>query len=160
MEQTSQKIFDSLGYCPETGKFTWKNNRKHDLVEKEAGYIDKSTGYVRIHVDGKKVGAHRLAYLFIHGKFPEMEVDHIDGNRSNNKANNLRLASRQQNQHNRMGKGTCFHKASNKWTAYITVNYKRVHLGLFETEQEAHDTYLKAKEKYHPFSERAKHGTT
>ena len=64
--------------------------------------------------------------------------------------NNLRIVTQQENCFNRItSKGYYFYKKTNKWRSYIKINYKSIHLGSFDTEQEAIDSHKKAKEKYH-----------
>jgi len=76
-------------------------------------------------------------------------IDHIDRNRGNNHVDNLRLVSHQQNHFNTNSKGYCYYKRYNNWRTQIKLNGKTIHIGYFDTEQEAKDAYLVAKEKYH-----------
>jgi len=86
-----------------------------------------------------------------------MEVDHVDGDRANNKIENLRLATVPQNRMNRRKskantsgrKGVSWNKASKKWVAYIKAHGKRKHLGFFECLEEAHAAYRKAADEMH-----------
>jgi hypothetical protein len=105
-----------------------------------------------VYVDKKqyKVKSHRLAWYLHYGHLPINFIDHIDGNPSNNKIDNLRDVTHQQNQWNHTkAKGYCWNKSANKFNAFIKINRKNKHLGLFNTEQEARNAYLKAKEIYH-----------
>jgi len=81
----------------------------------------------------------------------EIMVDHIDRNRLNNSVDNLRLANAQQNNWNTDAKGYSFHKQHQKYQAQIKVNKKVIHLGYFDTAEEAHEAYLKAKAIHHVF---------
>ncbi|HED1260374.1 HNH endonuclease [Enterobacter hormaechei] len=134
--------------------FFYKNYRRP--VGTVAGYIN-SLGYVQIGIDCVAYGAHRLAWMYVHGNLPEMDVDHINGNPSDNRIENLRLATHQQNMCNRKKRidntsgypGVYFNKAANKWRACIRVEGKRIHLGYFKTAQEAHDKYVEASKNYH-----------
>lgn len=84
-------------------------------------------------------------------------VDHIDGDPANNCRSNLRVCTHGENARNQSRsmdntsgfKGVSWHKQSKKWRAYITVNYKRIHLGLFDTPEAAHEAYARAAEQYH-----------
>jgi hypothetical protein len=111
-------------------------------------------GYIWIYLKTKSeaycIMGHRLAWFLHYGQLPNNSIDHVDGNKSNNKIDNLRDVTNQQNQWNQTkAKGYYWHKSSNKFCAYIGINGKMKHLGLFQTEQEARNAYLKAKETYH-----------
>jgi hypothetical protein len=96
------------------------------------------------------ISSHRLAWYLHYGSLPNNSIDHIDGNRSNNKIDNLRDVTNQQNQWNRTtAKGYVWRKFANKFHARIRLNGRQIHLGYFHTEQEARNAYLKAKEIYH-----------
>jgi hypothetical protein len=94
---------------------------------------------------------HRLvAQAFLDDYSKDLQVDHIDNNRINNKLENLRMLSNQKNHFNRpKTKGYTWRKNRKKWIAQITVNYKVKHLGCFDTEAEAREAYLNAKEILH-----------
>jgi hypothetical protein len=114
-------------------------------------------GYNYIGINGKNIKRHRLiAYCFLGlGNINEVKsgtdvIDHIDGNKLNNSVNNLRITNQSGNQHNRKNvKGYCFHKRSQKYQALIRINNKLIHLGSYETEEEAKEAYLEGKRKYH-----------
>jgi len=96
---------------------------------------------------------HRLMYLFHNPDFdifnPTLLIDHINRDTLDNSIDNLRIATYQENQWNRNGKGCSYHKKSGKWMAYIRINKKLINLGYFLTEKEAHEKYLQAKKEYH-----------
>jgi hypothetical protein len=113
-----------------------------------------SAGYytVDLRKDGKSKThyIHRLvAEAFVENPDNKPQVDHYDGDRTNNKVENLRWVSHQQNQFNTKAKGFYFNKRAGKYQAYITVDRKRIHLGLHDTEEAARAAYLTAKAKYH-----------
>jgi hypothetical protein len=115
--------------------------------------ITKNNGYIRfmIHKDKKPyhLRAHQFIYYCVHKEIVE-QIDHINGVRDDNRIDNLRAVTHQQNQHNRTkAKGYYWHKPSNKWLAYIKRDGKKIHLGTFNNEEEAHGAYLDAKEIYH-----------
>lgn len=118
-----------------------------------------SSGYSHLKIDGKNYLAHRLIWLLTYRTWPKF-IDHIDKNPMNNRIDNLRSATRQENNHNRgMNKnsssgypGVSFFKRDNKWMAYIRVNSKQTFLGYFDTPEEAFTAYMLAKIKYHPTS--------
>lgn len=151
---TVDELRNALDYNPETGIFTWKASGKARFIGKPAGRIDagrKRSGYHRIKFRKRFLSAHRLAWMHVHGEWPEGEIDHINGIRHDNRLVNLRLATRQVNSHNRHGtKGYYFHKPSKKWRALMYVDKRQIHLGSFNDESSARDAHLKAKRIHHP----------
>ena len=123
---------------------TLGNNRSRKLVKNVAN----AYGYCKVKFKDKPVRYHRVIWTLLNGDIPAgMDIDHIDGNRVNNSITNLRLVTRRENCQNRLkhrdGKlvGCYYHKLSRKWRAQIWANGKSKSLGLFGTEQEAHDAY-------------------
>lgn len=109
-------------------------------------------------IDGKV----RLLHRFLMNAPPDLQVNHIDGNRLNNCRENLRLATNQQNNQNRVGaysnnkcgiRGVFWNKKLKKWIAHIKVNYKYMHLGCFEWVCDAEEAVMEARAKYMPFSQ-------
>ena len=135
------------------GVLYWKKTLGRKLIGKEAGWLSK--GYVMVGINGESHPAHRIIYLMHHGYCPEY-LDHIDGNRSNNKIENLRPATLNENarnckkpSHNTSGyKGVCWDKNRNKWMAYITINNKFKSLGRYDQIEDAHFAYTNAAKKY------------
>ena len=151
MSLTTDRLHELLEYNQITGVFIWRTRRNVMAVAGEiAGYT--SNGYVKIEIDSYQYFAHRLAWLYIHGEFPSKQIDHIDGNRSNNRIVNLRLASQSQNsanmrRHSRNTsgfKGVHWHKRKQCWEARITVNSVQHHLGYFDESMNAHAAYCHA----------------
>lgn len=132
MERLSQeKLKEVLDYNEDTGIFNWKermrdNGRRNPCSGKKAGTLH-SNRYNYIRIDGKQFLAHRLAWLFAHGYFPENDIDHIDQIKDHNWLSNLREATRTcnlQNQkisiRNKSGvTGVCWYKPTGKWVARI-----------------------------------------
>tara|TARA_R110000868_G_C10615176_1_gene741755 strand:- start:85 stop:546 length:462 start_codon:yes stop_codon:yes gene_type:complete len=111
-----------------------------------------SDGYNQIGVDGKMVKRHRMIAYCFHGLDIDdktEQVDHISRDRVENTADNLRVVTQQQNQFNQGAKGYCWDKARGKWQAKIGINGRRIHLGYFDNEEDAHQAYLTAKNIYH-----------
>lgn len=106
------------------------------------GYLQVNLGNYGVHL------VHRLVWQYHTGEEPDGILDHIDGNKTNNKIENLRIVSYQENAWN-SDKANGYHKHGDRFRAQITVNRKKIHLGLFETEEEANLAYLKAKESLH-----------
>ncbi|WP_431014550.1 HNH endonuclease signature motif containing protein [Bradyrhizobium pachyrhizi] len=140
-----------LSYDPETGLFRWvKECRPNNpLLGKIAGGL-QSDGYWCIEIDHKPYRAHHLAWLWMYGSWPNSQVDHIDGCRTNNAIANLRLATSSENiansklrSDNTSGfKGVC--RLGRKWRAKIAVRGRRISLGMFDTAEEAGAAYLAA----------------
>jgi len=94
---------------------------------------------------------HQLAYFIKYNKIVDY-IDHINGNKSDNRICNLREVTHQQNQHNNLHtntKGFTYNKRSNRYRSYIKLNNKQISLGCYDTQEEAHQVYLKAKKIYH-----------
>lgn len=153
---TAEELRSCLFYCPATGIFTWKSERGGMVSGSRAGNLHPG-GYIRITIAGRTYFAHRLAYLYVLGRWPRNSVDHRDGDRSNNRWNNLREATRAENlwnarrsARNSSGvKGVGFHKASGLWYATISVNRTVHSLGYFKTKQEAEITIRAARPILH-----------
>lgn len=153
---TAEEARQLLDYDAETGALTWRVGRKRARAGNVAG-TPHSKGYIQIRIYGKPYLAHRLAWLITHGAWPENQIDHINGERDDNRlvnlrpatpAENLRNAKRQRN--NTSGfKGVSWHKPSKRWQAQIAVNGRTIHVGCFSTPEEAHAAYCKAAEKLH-----------
>ena len=149
---TYEYLITILTYNKDTGNFKWVKQRYYRPNQREtAGYLDKD-GYNIIKIDGRKYQAHRLAWLYTYKQWPEKFLDHIDGNRANNKIENLRQATIRKNGQNRVehrkGNLVGAQRKNNKWYSCIQINYKRINLGYFDTEQKAHQAYLNAIKKY------------
>ena len=107
-----------------------------------AGNLNKSTGYYDVRVDNKNHRQHRLIFLMFHKYLPRL-VDHIDGNPTNNRIENLREASKKENRWNcKPNKDTIsgvkgVYKDGSKWKALVNVDGVRYYLGMYESIQEA-----------------------
>jgi hypothetical protein len=114
---------------------------------------NNGTGYNQIRCNNKLLLRHRIiAYTFLNLNINDLtkQVDHVDCNRLNNNLTNLRIVTSAQNNWNRSTtKGYCFIKQTNKWRAQIILNNKTIYLGYFDTEEEARDAYLQAKNIHH-----------
>jgi hypothetical protein len=132
-------------YDPESGVIFGIKGK--EITRKgKGGYID-----IAIHFNGKyhHLMGHQFAWYCIYNEVVDT-IDHIDGNRLNNKKNNLRSITHKQNVRNRnLAKGYYYSKEYNKFYAQICVDYKHISLGGYNTEEEARQAYLNAKEKYH-----------
>jgi hypothetical protein len=134
-----------IRYEPSTGKFFWRISpgRGHP-VGKEIGKSDVNS-YKIISLRGKNFLAHRVAWLLYYGDWPDEIIDHINGDRSDNRIENLREASRSQNMANRgPRKGKKYkgvYQRGNRFQAYISKNRERKNLGWFSCEHEAAKAY-------------------
>jgi hypothetical protein len=148
---TQEKLKELVDYVD--GKLIAKINSK---VRKVGDALSSLTdkGYLRASVGGKSYRVHRLIFLYHHGYMPT-QVDHIDGNRMNNRIENLREATSSQNNQNRKAtsssgiKGVIWHKQSRKWVASICINRKSVHLVSFLFIEEAALVANKARQSTH-----------
>ena len=173
------RLCECLHYDSETGVFThlerpvrpefvrtdriW-NTR---FAGKEAGYAradQRGNQYRIVGIDWEQYSAHRLAVLYMTGRWPEDEVDHEDRNGLNNRWQNLRPCTGTQNQGNRKLnannttglKGVGYDRRRKRFTAKIAVDRKRFFLGYFDTAEEAHAAYCEAaKEKFGAFARAA-----
>ena len=155
---SAERLRELLHYDPETGVFTrLKASGGGEPAGSIAGWLDKSTGYVRCNLDGICYRVHRLAWLYMTGEWPADQIDHINGERADNRFANLREATNAQNVQNRRKQrnntsgypGVSWFQT--KWQAHIRINGKLKHLGCFDNPKTAHDAYLKAKREHHPF---------
>lgn len=154
---TAARLRSLLRYEPLTGEFFWIEGGRARPAGKRAGH-EHNAGYRGIRVDGKAYLAHRLAWLYVHGAWPVNQIDHINGERADNRIANLRECSNAENCQNvrahRDGAGligTSLEKRRGKWQAGIGFGGKRIFLGYFQTREEAHDAYVKAKSQHHSF---------
>ena len=143
-----ERVQELLKYDPLTGEFTWKVTRGPKPAGSTAG--QRWTDYIRIKIDDKSYQAHRLAWLFLTGADPgDMIVDHIDCDKQNNRADNLRLATISENTASTLrGEPKCYQmSASGKYQAVYTFKRKRITLGTFDTAEEASKVGRSARRK-------------
>jgi hypothetical protein len=153
---TPERLREVLEYDPETGVFTWiKRTSIRIVVGKRAGCVNKDN-YLTIRVDGEIEYGHRLAWLYMHGVMPASQIDHINGDRLDNRMSNLRLASQAINSQNQRRARSDndsgllgVSKKRGRWIAQIAADGRRVPLGTYATPDEAHAAYLDAKRRLH-----------
>ena len=145
---TVERLKEVLHYDPTTGVFTWLKSRGRLSAGSPAGYI--CLGYVKIRLDGKNYQAHRLAWFYMTGSWPDDQVDHRDLNKANNCWNNLRAATGSQNQQNvalRRNNKSGFKgiiPRRGKWVARIRVEGKQVWLDTYDCRKTAAEAYAAA----------------
>lgn len=157
---TQQRLRELLDYDASTGVFTRRVRASNSAAGTVAGSL-RPSGYVAISVDDKLLRAHQLAWLYMTGEWPNKFIDHVDLNKSNNKWDNLRLATKSQNMmnttiraNNTTGiKGVSPYRAGEKygkpWQAAIGKDGKSFHVGHFATKEEAASAYARAAETLH-----------
>lgn len=130
-------------YDSETGLITTSTNR----ISKpnKDGYMKYS-----LSINGKQhyFSGHRLAWYVVYNEIPKV-IDHIDGDKSNNKISNLRNVTQVENNRNRLKALGATLDYKGKYRAQIKVGDKNIYLGLFNSKEETREAYLKAKIKYH-----------
>lgn len=128
-------------------------------MQTSVGSTDKTAGYVQVSIKGKNYRVHRLAWLYMTGSYPEFEIDHINGMRSDNRWENLRKGADNINNQNRRCcnknsktgiLGVYAIKHTGKFSAAITKDRKQIHLGYFDTAELAHAKYLEARRLLFP----------
>lgn len=152
---TAIQVREMLNYNPDTGEFTWKVSNSNRVKVGDSAQSISVWGYARIGINGKRYPAHRIAWLYVTGKWPKRFIDHLNGDRADNRFANLRCASDRENatnkriqSNNRSGFKGVF-PCRKKWHAMITINKKRMYLGTYDTPEDAHQAYCEAAPKYH-----------
>ena len=156
---TQARLKELLKYDPETGRFVWiKSTAACIAIGDVAGTVGAHgcKKYITICIGYKIYRAHRLAWLYVHGCFPRHQIDHIDGDGTNNKLGNLRAVTPKQNGRNlrlnirnKSGfTGVTWRRAKSIWTAQIKVSGKNMHLGCFKTIVDAVAARIRANKKY------------
>lgn len=161
-EIIAARVRELLHYDPSTGVFTRKIRlaQRHNVDDRADFLITggNNEGYCRVSFDSKRYLAHRVAWIYVHGKWPELDIDHINGNKSDNRLENLRAVNRTTNLENlRKPKGEntasgflgVTVRNKHRYVAKIQVNKKSIHIGIFDTATEAHAAYLVVKRKLH-----------
>ena len=150
-----ERVRELLAYDQTTGELTWRRSTNRRIrVGSVAG--GRHEGYIVISVDGVSIYAHRIAWLLTHGKWPAGEVDHKNGNGTDNSIDNLREGPRKVNMQNiRKAKVTSksgmlgVRQRNGSFKARIAIDGRDVLLGSFATADEAHAAYVLAKRQHH-----------
>ncbi len=151
---SSARLRELLNYNPLTGEFRWAPSTNKRFRGKPAGSINNH-GYHRIQIDKREYVAHRLAWLFVHGEWPIEEIDHVNGDRKDNRLENLRQATRAENQRNsanwrRSSAGLRgVQRVNKKYHAHIQCDGKQSHIGSFASPEAAHAAYYAEASRLH-----------
>jgi hypothetical protein len=138
------------------GKLFWRVSRGAARAGDEAGCL-KSDGYIHIKINGESYVAHRIIWVLHYGEIPSgLQIDHINGDRADNRIENLRLATHTENSRNQKInkdnscglKGVSFNKSREKYSSQIQVNGKQKFLGYFTCPEDAHRAYIVAANQY------------
>jgi len=159
---THKRLVELLFYDSESGIFTRKiatgNGGRWKVGSVSGSIHSKKQGYVEISVDGDIYYAHRLAWFYVYGEWPENDIDHKDHNTTNNSIYNLRDVTRSENMQNRIkaqknnktGMLGAHQRVDRKGIrSRISIGGKQVNLGVFETAELAHQAYIEAKRMHH-----------
>lgn len=156
-ELTAERVRELLHYDPETGVLTWACDGYHNTYRagEVAGRLAAS-GYVIVKVAQRRYRAHRVAWALHYGKWPDYEIDHINGVRTDNRIENLRDVPRQVNAQNIVRSKVTVKNpyqgitpGKRSWTAQISFKGRTHRIGSFPTAEEAHQAYLAAKRRLH-----------
>lgn len=150
------EILSVLIYQPSTGIFRWRTRTGGKAVKGSIAGGVNSRGYVSLRVKGKNYTAHRLAFFLVNGFLPP-EVDHIDGNKTNNSATNLRASTKSENQHNSKirkdnstgVKGVHWDSRDRKWVSSIKKDKVRHDLGRYESIFDAACAVISMRNRLH-----------
>lgn len=164
------KLREILTYDPESGDLFWlyrdyspdMDDRARKIFnakyagKKALSHRNAELGYMQGSIFGKRYWAHRVIWALVYGQWPDNEIDHINGDRSDNRLSNLRACIRLENSRNKKRlsvntsgfKGVSPHKESGKWRATICVNGKQLSLGYFHKKEDAWEAYKAAAYKH------------
>lgn len=135
-------------YNPATGILTWKVIRRQgQKIGEEAGTTISARGYKSLMVSGRQTQVTHIIFLWMEGVWPpstELVTDHIDGDTSNNRWENLRLVSKSRNQWNQWNTRGIWETRHRTFAAAIRTNNVREYLGTFKTAEEARKVYKQA----------------
>ncbi len=148
---TQEYLKTILTYSKKTGEFIWLISPRASVKIGQIAGTKNKNGYIHIKIRQKIYLAHRLSWFWMTGHWPKSQMDHINGDKSDNKWYNLREATRQQNNlnrgHNKNNtsgyKGVTWHKQAQKWRARSINEGKRISLGLYDTKEEAINVCIK-----------------
>jgi hypothetical protein len=157
---TAEELKSVFHYDPETGEFLNKTDRARTpkaMSGMVAGYISKSHGYRMLSWKNNALLGHRVAWTMHYGEWPIDEIDHINNIRFDNRIANLRQASKEENNRNKVIsrrntsgiKGVTWLKSRQKWVAKICFKRKHTTIGYFTLKEKAAEAYAEAAHRLH-----------
>ena len=164
---THEILKERLKYDKDTGLFEWKHQHKRGRKEGSVGFEENGYHIIALHINKRthKYLAHRLAWFYVYGEYPDKDIDHINHDRMDNRISNLRLVSNSENSKNQKLRdsnksghsGVYYDKSRDKWCARIMNGGKKIWGGRFTDKQEA---FAKAKELYEHYGFHKNHGAS
>lgn len=159
MKVTVDLVRELFTYDPHTGVMTRKKQTSSKTKIGDVVGSVNGNGYISTRIYGRHWKIHRLAWVHFYGEFPDGQIDHINGCKSDNRISNLRCGTRAENQQNQKlhsdntsgYTGVSWRKDSNKWKAQIQVDGKKIHLGSFARLEDAISAHAIGKARYHKF---------
>ncbi|MBK6599171.1 MAG: HNH endonuclease [Proteobacteria bacterium] len=156
-EFTRDQVDASVIYDPVNGRFYRVKPWNGEKPGTECGFVSNGDGYVRVSISGSPVLAHRAAWFICAGRWPTTQIDHVNGDRSDNRIENLRVCTISENRWNSKKrvrntsgfKGVSWDVNRKMWIAQIMANRKNYMLGRFKTPEEAHLAYIVAANRLH-----------
>jgi len=153
---TQEYLKEIISYDKVNGLISWIKPTSIRARKGSCATGKDSGGYLRIGINGVRYRIHRIVWFYIYGKWPEKFIDHINGDKTDNRIENLRDVTQMTNVQNiRKAKsdnksGTLgVTKIGNKWRAKINTNGKCRHIGYFDDEESAHCAYVNVKREIH-----------
>ena len=146
---TPEKLRELVSYDPSTGSLTWKDRvgdgKFNSRLSGKPAFAQPSKGYLTGRMLGGNYKAHRVAWAIYHGEWPSSQLDHINGNRADNRISNLRLVSHAENAKNQRPKTSnksgepcvSWYARDRKWWVKITVDGRQKHIGYFDKIEDA-----------------------
>ena len=141
------------------GELFWRSCHSNFIKPGSRAGCMNGNGYRRINVAGRKLYEHQCVFAMTHGRLPVGVIDHINGDKTDNRPENLREGTQAQNLQNQRAPARTnkvgllgVSQKRKKYLAQIKTNRRAVRIGLFDTPEEAHAAYVEVKRRVHPFS--------